>query len=289
MTTGTPEPHGEVNRAAFGQLDCFRGNGFTLVEMLVVIAIIGILAALLLPVLAAAKRKAHETTCLNNVRQLTLVGFMYANENGSPILYNNPRYPDGCWMGSSADFIKDKRLFICPTAPLHNPAPDTGNREGAADAAWVRWTSDAREMFVGSYGYNGWLYSDLPRYYPQSADFVYTKTDSIESTSVTPVFVDANWVDLSPKETDKPWPNLYAGAPFGTSDDDAMGRCTLARHSVSSASAAPRQLASGQKLPGAVTVGFADGHSRPTKLEDLWSLHWHRGWQVPAVRPNAGH
>jgi prepilin-type N-terminal cleavage/methylation domain-containing protein len=266
----------------------FEKTGFTLVELLVVIAIMGILAGLLLPALAAVKRKANETTCLNNVKQLTLIGFMYANDNGGPILYNNPRYPDGCWMGSSAGFIKDKRLFVCPTAPLHLPTPDTGNREGAADAAWVRWTSDARMMFAGSYGYNGWLYSDLPKYYPLSAEFVYSKTDNIESTSKTPVFVDANWVDLSPKESDAPWSDLYAGAPFGTSDDDGMGRCTLARHSVRSASAAPRQRAAGQKLPGAITIGFADGHSRLTKLEDLWTLTWHHGWQIPAERPEVG-
>lgn len=266
----------------------FGRPGFTLVEMLVVIAIIAILAALILPALAASRRKGYETACLNNVRQLTLTGFMYANENGSPILYNNPRYPDGCWMGSSADFIKDKKIFACPAAPLHTPPPDGGNREGAADAAWVRWTSDAKEMFVGSYGYNGWLYSDLPKHYPQSVDFVYTKTDGIENPSKTPVFIDANWVDLSPKETDAPWTNLYAGAPFGTGYDDGMGRCTIARHSVSNASAAHRQLASGQKLPGAVTIGFADGHSHLTKLEDLWTLAWHRGWQIPAQRPDVG-
>jgi prepilin-type N-terminal cleavage/methylation domain-containing protein len=265
-----------------------KDAGFTLVEMLVVIAIIGILAALILPALAAAKRKAHETTCLNNVRQLALTGFMYANENGSPILYNNPKYPDGTWMGSLVDSIKNRKTFVCPSAPLHEPAPDTGNRRGSADAAWVRWTSDARDMFFGSYAYNGWLYSDIVKYYPQSADSVYTKTDSIESTTLTPVFVDANWVDLSPKETDGPWPNLYAGAPFGTSHDDAMGRCTIARHSVNNPSAAPRALTAGQKMPGAVTIGFADGHSRLTKLEDLWSLNWHRGWKAPAKRPDVG-
>jgi prepilin-type N-terminal cleavage/methylation domain-containing protein len=263
-------------------------KGFTLVELLVVIAVIGLLAALLLPALSAARRKAHETVCLNNTRQLALTGFMYANENGSPILYNNPRYPDGTWMGSLVGLIKDRRTFVCPTAALHNPPPDSGNRRGAPDAAWVRWTSDAREMFYGGYGYNGWLYSDLPKYYPKSGDLVFTKTESIENTSQTPVFVDSNWVDLSPKETDSPWPDLYAGAPFGTSDDDAMGRCTIARHGVGSASAAPRALTAGQALPGAVMIGFADGHSRLTKLEQLWSLTWHRGWEAPARRPDVG-
>ena len=143
-------------------------------------------------------------------------------------------------------------------------------------------------MFVGSYGYNGWLYSDLPKYYPQSANFVFAKTDSIESPSETPVFVDANWVDLSPKETDAPWANLYTGAPFGTSHDDGMGRCTIARHRISSASSAPRQLTSGQKMPGAVTVGLADGHSHLTKLEDLWTLSWHHAWQTPFPHPDLG-
>lgn len=263
-----------------------RRGGFTLVELLVVIGIIGILAALLLPVLAAAKRKANETVCLNNIRQLALTGFMYANDHGSPILYNNPRYPDGTWMGSLVDSIKNRKLFFCPTAPLQYPAPDNGNREGTGDAAWVRWTSDAKQMFAGSYGYNGWLYSDLVKYYPQTSNFVFTKTDNIEWTAQTPVFVDANWVDLSPIETDGPWHDLYAGAPFGTSNDDAMGRCTISRHSVSNPRSAPRGLTTGQKMPGAVTIGFADGHARLTQLEDLWKLYWHRNWKVPTPHPD---
>jgi len=271
-------------------LNCHRrflNSGFSLVEMLVVIAVIGILAALLLPVLSSAKRKAREAICLNNIKQLALTGFLYANENGSPILYDDSRYPGGSWMGSLSDWITDRTLFLCPAAPLHNPPPDGGNRVGAADAAWVRWTSNAKDMFVGSYGYNGWLYSDLPKYYPKAADRTFTKTDSIENTAATPVFVDANWVDLSPKEKDAPWADLYAGAPFATSQN-GMGRCTIARHAVSSASTAPRKLAAGQNLPGAIMIGFADGHSRLTRLEDLWSLNWHRGWQTPAKRPDVG-
>ena len=200
--------------------------------------------------------------------------------------WNNPLYPGGGnWMGYLVGSIKNRQTFVCPTAPLKNPPPDSGNRNGAADAAWVRWTSDAREMFYGSYGYNSWLYSDLSKYYPKPDGLIFTTTDTIENTAQTPVFADSNWVGEAPLESDPPFPNLYTGAPFLS--PKTMGRCTIARHGASSPSSAPRALAAGQKLPGAVTIVFADGHARLTKLEDLWTLSWHHGWQAPAAHPDA--
>ncbi len=69
-------------RALLKSGHCRLQEAFTLIEMLVVIAIIGVLAALLLPALSAARENARETACKSNLRQLYLAMDMYCTHNG---------------------------------------------------------------------------------------------------------------------------------------------------------------------------------------------------------------
>ena len=67
----TPLPHARKRR-----------SGFTLIEILVVIAIIGVLAAILVPTLAAAKRRANRSHCINNLREMGKAFRGFADDNG---------------------------------------------------------------------------------------------------------------------------------------------------------------------------------------------------------------
>jgi prepilin-type N-terminal cleavage/methylation domain-containing protein len=57
-----------------------RPLGFTLLELLVVLAVITLLAALLFPTLAAARQRAHQATCLSNLRQIARAQLLYMDD-----------------------------------------------------------------------------------------------------------------------------------------------------------------------------------------------------------------
>jgi len=98
-------------------------KGFTLIELLVVIAIIAILAAILFPVFARAREKARQTSCLNNVKQLTLGHMMYAQDYDEWLpasyqpcpLHGDPPRTYDYWFQLIEPYVKNTQVRVCPS------------------------------------------------------------------------------------------------------------------------------------------------------------------------------
>jgi prepilin-type N-terminal cleavage/methylation domain-containing protein/prepilin-type processing-associated H-X9-DG protein len=85
------------NNRSVGAL-AWRRAAFTLVEMLVVIAIIAILASLLLPALAQGQQKGKMTQCLNNLRQIGMGIAMYVHDNRDTFPLDRACDTNGVWL-----------------------------------------------------------------------------------------------------------------------------------------------------------------------------------------------
>jgi prepilin-type N-terminal cleavage/methylation domain-containing protein/prepilin-type processing-associated H-X9-DG protein len=106
-------------------------RGFTLIELLVVIAIIAILAAILFPVFAKAREKARQTTCLSNIKQISLGILQYAQDYDetfvpSAVAVYDYFAPDGTpihivpqsamlWMYLTYPYVKNVQVYTCPS------------------------------------------------------------------------------------------------------------------------------------------------------------------------------
>ena len=109
-------------------------RGFTLIELLVVIAIIAILAAILLPVFASARENARKSSCENNMKQIGIAFFAYAQDYDEKLTIADG-YGQG-WAGEVYPYIKSTGVYGCPDDPS-NPNPGNSKVSYAMNAALI--------------------------------------------------------------------------------------------------------------------------------------------------------
>ncbi|MEM9372701.1 MAG: type II secretion system protein [Planctomycetota bacterium] len=131
-----------------------RGNrAFTIIELMVVIAVIAVLIAILLPTLSAMRSKARRATCLSNARQLVTAVNSFSAANGSRLPENRTAISDSEYITWRARFVGESYMsegkgWRCPAHPEPGPRTELGYSE-----AGITCVGDT----VSSYALNGHL------------------------------------------------------------------------------------------------------------------------------------
>jgi len=102
--------------------------------------------------------------------------------------------------------------------------------------------------------------------------------------TLTPVLADGVEYLTCPQAADMPAQDLYMPVAHDTNDFANMAAMNIPRHG-SRPNVAPQEWSVTSPLPGAVNVGFDDGHVQAVKLDSLWDLYWDVGYVPPAKRP----
>jgi len=245
-----------------------KSTGLTLVELLVVISVVALLAALLFPVFHSVREHARTTVCSTNVQQLLVSLSAYETANGSlPFGFDDSRRPPppdgypgnalidrmGWWWFNSAGIIHHKssrgiKILQCPSKRLEDPKL-------------------TRDILCGNYGVNHSLCKSANEVGAYDEEFrgQPLSTSQVRHPGLTLLVMDSGYSLIC-------WWHAAREPPvtFGNTIQDAAYVPGLEIN-------AHRQLWQGQKRdaiggrhPGKrVNVGFADGHVRPLKAGQL--------------------
>jgi prepilin-type N-terminal cleavage/methylation domain-containing protein/prepilin-type processing-associated H-X9-DG protein len=245
-----------------------RRNGFTLVEMLLVVAIIALLISILLPSLSAGRDNARTISCLSNVRAWSAASIAYATSNGGTIWVDQGHVKECAWMAVLKDYYGDlAQLRCCPVA-----TKTTGQR-GGVNEAWgpgqFVYDRGFRMTDFGSYGVNHWINpvgGTIPNGWRGNIQNQWRRFKTMPEPDNVPVFGDCLWYGGNPGDLTS---GIYGQVPatqdwyltsFNWGYD--MARFCMPRHNLGTS----------------MNMSFADGAARTLHLSKLWSLKWHRAF-----------
>jgi prepilin-type processing-associated H-X9-DG protein/prepilin-type N-terminal cleavage/methylation domain-containing protein len=141
---------------------CRRARrGFTLIEIIIVIAVLMLLAGVLFPVFGRVRERGRQATCVSQLRQIGQAIQMYANDNGQ---FYPARLPGEIveraecgWAEKIYPYTKSTQVFWCPTyshGEFRPGCPESDTTEGNTPEALYKWD--------GSYDLNGIHIPDRP-------------------------------------------------------------------------------------------------------------------------------
>ena len=234
-------------------------KNFTLMELLIVIAIIGILLSILLPSLGNAREVSRTAVCLSQLRQLGMAYTMYTSENNGKTMGKYPEYPRRGigWPGALYNYHEDTEVMKCPSVthlPLETSAVNT---MGSAKTGWAGdngWWRTGPHKGRSSYGINSWTWSSNKDGLETNRDKWFHNIVEMENPANTPILVDSIWPDLSPH---------WNHSPTSTDGSNSgVGRIYLDRH-----------------FSKKVNTVLIDGSAKSVKINKLLYFDWSKNFQ----------
>lgn len=245
-------------------------KGFTLIELLVLVVIIGILVALLIPMLSYGRFRARAATCTNNYRQLTLAAALYAGED------SRGRLPSFELLTESTQLVEFRNLY--PWL-IGLPMLTEMETRGVPPQMWYcplrkSWQS-ASESFRAKFGRSlisavdhTKFFTDLQKSRYGILDLNWWIPRSLEGASMV-TYPD---VLLLPTRLDSPWPTKLDDATVSTRpivSDWMLGSKRPSGSGFASASGAHAYRA---RIRSA-NSGYADGHVENRSASNIkWEL-----------------
>ena len=264
--------------------------GFTLVELLVVVAIIALLVSILLPALGKAREQVKQVTCMSNLRQAGMCYALYLEENDGwfPTSYRFVASRNGvfenCWYVVLKEYMGEafsNGLLLCPSASKEQSISSTGKCDPQSSFNGKVFHD---ELPLMSYGQNDWVLSALDNvaaspYYgfgsQYSRDLAWRRSDGVKRMDMVPVLGDASYpiaTDVRFDSAVPPTAPTYSGDhswQLSMSGPDQMKRFCIDRHQLS------------------VNWVFMDCSIRKVGLKQLWDLPFHRNWNPERVNMDA--